>query len=386
MRKQVLAFAVTILVITTSVTVYSALSQTVQTETRTSSSATTPAALTSLGAGFNAMAFGPNDSRLYVEQIAGVGNYSLAVFDTSSNTRIANVSLPPYPPMTDVGCSDLIVDDSTGAVYVLYVETASPYDGELVAINGSTNAVTGEVSLPTGICTPSLDSKTNVLWDVRAYPAPGQKDALVGGVFAVNISTGSVVENLSLGFAPIYAQVNPNNGLVYVDGCLEPTAYLCSAERLAVINGTSGSLLTTVDLGGSSYPRIALDPTTGVVYVGEGSQFVAINGTSGASIFTVRPQSAHTQSLQQFAINYVSTIPSLDQVVVSPLNSTYLLVYSGATGYLEGAYSFPNAGGHLSLGYLPMYQGYDADNGELYVLVSQDLLVLHDAQATGASR
>ncbi len=396
MRKEVLTAVIVVLMIAGLGAGYIAGSGFHQAETRTpTSAATSPNAFTgqpvqaadvetaniSLGRGVNDIAFSNNGSKLYLEQVAtetyGV-SYSLTVFDTSSNTRVASVSLPPYPQITDgAHCSALIVDDSTGAVYITYMATAG-FRGKLVAINGSTDTVMGVVPLPPGVCTPSLDSKTNVLWAVATHPAPGQPHGLVGSVFGVNASTGSIVENVSLGFAPTFTEADPNTGMVYAVGCSEPTAYVCSSERLAIIDGANGSLVTTVDLNNPFNPSMTLDPSTDIVYVSGGSQFVAINGTNGNVILRV-----DLQTCGAFDINYLAAIPSLDQVVLSPLNSSNLLVYDGTTGSLVNAYSFPILLGHPSLSDSPMYQGYDAITGELSVLVGTDMIVLHDVRAAG---
>src|SRR5580704_13158743 len=76
----------------------------------------------------NGIAVDANASRVYAERFNSVSmNYSLTVIDASSNTVVANVSLPSIVHNPEGGsfCSDLAVDDSAGIVYVVFTGTAS---------------------------------------------------------------------------------------------------------------------------------------------------------------------------------------------------------------------------------------------------------------------
>jgi len=394
MRSEALVGVIAILVIASLGAGYLAGSGVRQTEPRTVTSVATStmhtgqpiqaadveAASISLG-GASDLAVDVNASRVYVERFTPASmSYSLTVIDTSSDTVVANFTLPSptdyNPAEGGSSCSDLVVDDSTGTVYVIYA--GEIVAGEIVAVNSSNDAVIGEVPVSLGAlapftCVPSLDTSTNVLWGTATYPEPGQPKGLVGSVIGVNVLTGSVVEDLSLGFAAGYAVVDPYTGMVYVDGCTENVAYVCDTEQLAIINGTSGSLVTTVNLNDPFYPHIALDPSTDVVYVTGGSQLVAVNGTNGNVIFRVYPETCGPSS--------IAVIPSTDQVLMASINyPNYLSVYDGANGTLVNMYSFPSNS-------LPYFEGYDAGTGELYVSVfvgaGADLLALHDVQATG---
>ena len=359
-----------------------------KTETRTVTSVATSSAGTdqpiqaadveaaniSLGDCCARIAVDANASRIYVERgqiVPGASslNFSLTVIDASSNTVVANVSLPPILP-TSVPCSDLAVDDSTGMVYAIFAR-------EIVEVNGSTDAVTGEVPLsPTltfaficGLTATSLDSSTHVLWGPVTAQQPGESGDKIGSVMGVNVLTGSVVENVSLGFAPLEVAVDPYTGMVSADGCMGESADLCNSQQLAIIKGNSGSLVTTVSLDSPIYSPIAMDPSTDIVHIAAGSQLVAVNGTSGNVIFKVYPQTCWPFS--------IAVISSLDQAAMVPVNYNYLLVYDGATGTLVNMYSFSPD--------FPSFAGYDANTGELYVFVgiSPDLIALHDVQATG---
>jgi hypothetical protein len=321
------------------------------------------------GAGGPIVAVDANASRIYALGWPVPGAYSLndslTVINASSNVVVANVSLPRTPAGY---CYDLAVDDSTGMVYAI-LPAVLPGDnlaGEIVAVSGSTDAVTGEVTLSLGIIASNdftcgetsgmaLDSSTHVLWG-----------PVNGSVIGVNVSTGSAVESIPLVFNPFEVAVDPYTGMVYADGCVEATADVCGSQYLAIINGSSGSLVTTVDLDSPIYGPMTMNPSTDIVYVTGGSQLVAVNGTNGNVIFRVYPETCGPSS--------IAVIPSLDQVVMVPTNYNYLLVYEGATGTLLNMYSFSS---------MPSFAGYDANAGELYVSASGDLLALHDVQATG---
>jgi hypothetical protein len=319
-----------------------------------------------------------NASRVYLLQDV-LGRYSLMVIGASSNAVPAYVDLPLFPQGTSF-CTDLAVDDSTGAVYATIFTgvTGGNVAGEIFEVNVSTYAVQGEVPLSLGTFASdftclylSFDSSTHVLWGPVDAPAIGP-EAQNGSVIGISVLTGSVVENVSLGFAPLEVAVDPYTGMVYADGCAGATGGYCGSQQLAIINGTSGSLVTTVSLHNAFYSSIAVDPLTDIVYIAGGSQLEAVNGTSGNVIFNVYPQTCGPFS-QPFS---VAVIPSLDQVVMRPGNQHYLLVYDGKTGALVNMYSFPSE---------PVFEGYDANAGELYVLMplSQDLLALRDVQTTG---
>jgi hypothetical protein len=401
MRSEALAGVIVILMIASLGAGYLVGSGVRQTETRTVTSTTTiaravtsvanstagtgqpiqaadveTANISSLGDCCAPIAVDANASMIYVERgqiIPGASslNFSLTVIDASSNTAIANVSLPPILS-TSVPCSYLAVDDSTGMVYAIFAR-------EIVEVNGSTDAVTGEVPLSPvtltlsficGLTATSLDPSTHVLWGPVTAQGPSGSGDKIGSVMGVNVLTGSVVENVSLGFAPLEVAVDPYSGMVYADGCMGESADLCYSQQLAIINGNSGSLVTTVSLDSPIYSPIAIDPSTDIVYVAGGSQLVAVNGTSGNVIFKVYPQTCGPYS--------IAVIPSLDQVVMVPVNyNNYMLVYDGATGNLVNMYSFSS--NFLS------FEGYDANTGELYLFggASPDLLALHDVQATG---
>jgi hypothetical protein len=347
--------------------------------------------LENMDGGGHYAAFDANGTRIYALGVPlwvdDSRDYSLAVVDTSSNTVVANVSLPHTAGLGY--CYNLAFDDSTGMVYVIVVGASNDaLLGEMVAFNASTDAITAEVPLQFGFLATygfscdlgvaQYDPSTAIMWG----PTIGGdgSDAVAG----VNVLTGSVVESVRLSFAPGAVAVDPYTNTVYAYGCT--TVTVCDPLHLAIINGTSGSLAAMVSLNSSinatmasDYGRMVLDPSTDVVYVSEGSQLVALNGTNGNVIFNVYPETCGPST--------IAVIPSLDQVVMFPSNHpSYLLVYDGATGALVNMYSFASNGQQRFAGFgVSVGVAYDVNTAELYFFAGADTLVaLHyDVQTIG---
>jgi YVTN family beta-propeller protein len=298
--------------------------------------------------GANAIAINANASRLYV-----LGASSLVVVDTSSHSVFANVSLPG----TNLGGiinAGLAIDYNTGMVY-------ASVEGKVVEVNGSTNSVTGQ--LPFSLGTLAFDSATHTLWGTQIWelsPAMHSNGSLV----AVDVRTGSVIANVSVGFAPYDIAVDPHNGMVYSAGC--SGSFVCGAEA-AVVNGTSGTLVNTVGLPSAYYTTMTLSPTSDVLYVSGERLLAALNGTNGNQIFQADPQTCGP--FVGMGVN-----PSSNQVLMVPQNYDYLLAYDGTTGALVNMYSFPGPVGAVA---------FSLSTNEIYVTGSAGLLALRPSASTG---
>ncbi len=294
-------------------------------------------------AGGNAVAVNSNSSRVYV-----LGSSSLTVVDASSHSVLASVSLPGKNQGGIVNAG-LAIDSSTGMVY-------ASLEGEVVMVNGSTNSVAG--TLPFSLGTLAFDSATGMLWGTQPFESR---------VVEVDPGTGSVVANVSVGFAPYGIAVDSHNDMVYSAGCSGD--FVCGSEA-ALVNGTSGTLVTTVSLSSLYYSTMTLNPETDVLYVSGERMLAALNGTNGQEIF--QAGYADTQTCSPFldmAIN-----PSSNQVLMVPQDYDYLLVYDGASGALVNMYSFPE----------PIHSvAFDPATNEIYVTESGELLALHNSVSTG---
>ncbi len=260
-----------------------------------------------------------------------LGTSSLTVINMSSYSVIAEVELPANNTGGLVNAG-LALDPTTGTVY-------ASVQGEVVEVNGSTNTIVRELPLSFG--TLAFDPTTHKLWGTQTG-----RWALA----EVDARTGSVVANISIGFSPYDIAVDPSTGLAYSDGCHQE-GMVCDSW-VAMVNGTSGTLVAKVELGSADYPTMTFDPTTHVLYVSGGSQLAAINGTTGRVIFNVNPQTCGP------FVNIVVD-PSANLVLTAPATGYYyLLAYDGATGKLVNMYSFPST---------PVPVAFNPRNGELYL-------------------
>jgi hypothetical protein len=274
-----------------------------------------------------------------------LGTSSLTVVNASTHSVIANVALLGNNN-GGVVHAGLAVDIGTGTVY-------ASVQGEVVEVNGSTNTVAGEIPLNLG--TLAFDYATHVLWG---------GDLQAGRLVGVDVTTGSVVANVSLGFSPYDVALDPWTDMVYADGCA--SSFVCVSE-VAIVNGTSGTLVTTVDLRSAYFPAMTMNPSTDVLYVTGTAQLVALNGTDGQVIFSSDPQTCGP--FLDMAI-----IPASNQVLMVPQDYDFLLVYNGTTGALVNMYSLSGPANAVT---------YSPNTDELYLAANGDLLSLHDVLATG---
>ena len=165
----------------------------------------------------------------------------LLVIDASTGAVTATISLPETP-------LGLAVDPSTDMVY------ASQSDGEVVAISGATNMVTGQISTGSGSEPHQLavDPLTDTIW------VAGLGEAL----WAIDGATNRVTQTLNPFSEPAGSLDQPSG--VAVDPVTN-RVYL-GAGNVAVIDGATGT--TTGILTGMAGTRgIAIDPTAGLLYV-----------------------------------------------------------------------------------------------------------------------
>jgi len=283
-----------------------------------------------------------------------LGTSSLTVVNASSHSVIADVGLLGNNTGGIVHAG-LAVDLSTGTVY-------ASVQGEVVEVNGSTNTVVGEIPLNLGAL--AFDYATNVLWGTVPIQNLSPSQTQIGRLVGVDVLTGSIVANVSLGFSPYDVALDHWTDFVYADGCAN--SFVCGSE-VAIVNGTSGTLVTTVDLQSAYYPAMTMNPSTDVLYVSGMEELVALNGTDGQVIFDSNPQTCGP--FLDMAI-----ITASNQVLMVPQNYDFLLVYNGTTGALVNMYSLSVPADRVA---------YSPNTDELYLAANGDLLSLHDVQATG---
>jgi hypothetical protein len=284
----------------------------------------------SLGRTTGFLAVIPSAGRVY----DAVGS-TLFVIDTSSHSAVANVTLPSRSVSVLGGDAGIVVDPSSKIVFV-------SVQGGIVEINGSANNVVGELHLNSPIGALAYDQATGTLYG-STYPSGGNggNSSVVGW----DVRTSSVVANISLGYVAYNLALNAETNIIYVVGCHQEG--LACDSMVSLVNGTSRAVAFTVSLNSLYGPTMNYDPTTNVVYVSGEAELVALNGTNGNEIFQVNPDTCGP------FVDMV-VIPSLDQLLVIPSASDYLLVYDGASGALVNMYSYQSSSLLSSVVYNPV--------------------------------
>ena len=195
----------------------------------------------SLGGFVEGLAVDATTDTVYVADADVTGSTpGVYVINGATNTVAATIAEP-----SGVAVSGIAVDSTTDTVYV-----ANPSAAQVTVIDGATNAITTTVS--TGVATlpasVAVDESTDVVW-------VADED---GTVIAINGATDTVSNELSLpGGEPVSVAVNGATDTVYA-------ADLRNAD-VAVINGNTATLITLVPVGAYLY-GVAVDQGTGAVY------------------------------------------------------------------------------------------------------------------------
>ena len=174
------------------------------------------------------------------------------VIDGSTNTLTATIAMPAGIAL------GVAVDSATDTVYVAATG--------VVVINGSTNAVTTTVSSGGRAQAIAVDEATNVIWAVIVN----------GPVVAISGVTDTILHTVSMSYGA-YVAVNPVTNTVYVSS-------LAGADPLTVIDGATGTIITTVPVTDTAFGRLAVDPTDNVVFaVG----YASVNGTTAGGTIAI---------------------------------------------------------------------------------------------------
>jgi YVTN family beta-propeller protein len=294
----------------------------------------------SIGGAPRTIAVNPNASRIY---IADWFSNNLAVVDAASHSVIAVVTLPAD------NNNGIAIDYNTNMIYVLV-------QGGVAEVNGSTDKVVGELPLNIGAGSLAYNPSTHLIY--------GSSVTGNGTLIGADVTTGSIVANISLGYGTDSLAIDPYTNMIYAAGCAN--SFVCGSE-VSVVNATSDTLVTTVQLGSSAYPRVTINPQTNVVYVSGGASLVALNGSNGGVIF-------NTNSLECAPFDSMSVIPSLNQVAAISLDYNYVFVYDGVSGTLVNMFSFQST---------PQFVAFNPNTDELYATTSGQLLSFHNSASTG---
>jgi len=296
------------------------------------------------------LAVNPSAGRAY----DAVGS-SLIVIDASSHSVVANVTMPS-------GSSGVVVDPITGMVFV-------SVQGGIAEVNGSTNVLVRELHLNSPVGALAFNPSTDTIYGSAGLVVPfGGNGSLIG----LDVRTGSVVANVSLGYPPYNLGLNPETNMIYAVGCHQEG--LACDSMVSIVNGTSRTVVATVSLSSAYYSTMTYDASTNIVYASGGAELVALNGTSGAKVFLVNPETCGP-------FLGMGVIPSLNQVLMVPQNYDYLLVYNGTSGALVNMYSYSSS--PQSEAYLQSV-AYNPDTHELYLTTSSgQFLAFPDSNILG---
>jgi DNA-binding beta-propeller fold protein YncE len=285
---------------------------------------------TTIGGAPRTVAVNPNTSRIYVTDYF---SKNLTVIDARSHSVLARITLPAN------NSNGIAIDYNTNTIYVLV-------EGGVAEINGSTNKVVGELPLDFGPGSLAYDPSTHIIYG-SPETVGGPQQTPRGSLIGADVRTGSIVANISLGYWANSVALDPTTHMVYAAGCAN--SFVCGSE-VAVVNGTSETLVITVHLNSAAYPRVTVDPKTNVVYV-SGSYLTALNGTSGKVIYSVNP-------LECSPYDSMVAISSSNQLAAISPAYNYLFAYDGASGTLVNMYSLSST---------PESVAFNPNTGEFYV-------------------
>jgi hypothetical protein len=264
---------------------------------------------------------------------------NLTVLSGTTHSIVATIKLPAGSE------NGIAVDYQTHVVYV-------SVDGGVVEVNGTTDQIVGELHPDLGYGTLAYDQATHVLYG-------SANDTLLG----IDVQTGSLVANVSLPDSTDSVAVDSSTNMIVAAGC--KNNFVCESVAF-LVNGTSQTLTKTIQLGGGTYPRVAVNAYQHLFYV-SGDTLAAINDTSGAIIFNVNPQECGPFDSMAFDEN-------TDQLAAISLDFNFVFIYNGSTGSLLDMYS---------LSATPQFVAYNALTNELYVTVSSQLTAFSNSAGPG---
>jgi YVTN family beta-propeller protein len=209
---------------------------------------TTNAITATLSGGSGQIAINTVTNRIYILDARGSQNDNVFVLDGTNNAVVGSLQIGG-------NASSVAVNTKTNTVYVTNGLT-------LVAIDGSTNKVTGSIPVPSapiadpahppiaGTTAVAVDETTNTVF----FANTGGDNT----VDVVNCDTLAVTATVAVGNSPDSVAVNPLTHLVYVANELDKT--------ITVIDETTNTATATISL--TDHPQgIVVNPATNLLYV-----------------------------------------------------------------------------------------------------------------------
>jgi YVTN family beta-propeller protein len=202
--------------------------------------------------GVEEAAVDPLTNRLYVTT-----SQALYVVNTTTNQVVATVNVP---------AAGVAVNIATDKIYV------SDFDSNVYVVDGRTNNILKDISLPTGVENLVVNPVTN-----RIYVA---EDLFPGKVAVIDGATDQVITTVNAGGDLTFnVGVDVLHNLVYTADQL---------GTVSVINGATNTLTATVTVGGQP-ADVSIDPQHRRVYVDNAglNAVQVINGATNTVIDTV---------------------------------------------------------------------------------------------------
>ena len=224
---------------------------------------TTNAITATLSGGSGQIAINTVTNRIYILDARGSQNDNVFVLDGTNNAVIGSLQIGG-------NASSVAVNTKTNTVYVANGLT-------LVAIDGSTNKVTGSIPVPkapiadpahppiAGTTAVAVDETTNTVF----FANTGGDNT----VDVVNGETLAITATVAVGNSPDSVAVNPLTHLVYVANELDKT--------ITVIDETTNTATATINL--TDHPQgIVVNPATNLLYVAMDLSVGVVNLTTNA--------------------------------------------------------------------------------------------------------
>ena len=276
----------------------------------------------------------PAAARIFLISGGNGGRASLDAVDSTNNTLLGELPLPPNP-------TNAIVVTSHGQLVVV----ASGGPSELTVVNATSLTVVATIPLANWPESAILD------------PANGEEFVLCDGgpwgsiVGVVNLTSDTVLQWIPVGGGPSSIVDDPANGFLYVANS--------GTDNISVINGTNNSLAATIPAGGAPL-SMAVDPGNDTLYVLD--QNTAVNRTT----------------LNLTVVNLTANTVHAAVPIYSPWNSSGSLAFDPGSNQLYVALDSVDAltivaaannsvAGVLSLGYAPYEVSPDPIAGGLVV-------------------
>lgn len=281
-------------------------------------------------------------------------------FASPAHAQSVVATIPTSDPPGEID-----IDPVAGRAYI-------PVDNQILVINESTNRVVHTLTIGVSLGGVAVNPLTSRLYAV---------DAATGEVYVINTKNWATVTTIPVSFG-VYVVVNPLSNKIYVSdnmyyvtvingstnkvsssivvdsvhclGVNPVTNRIYAAQglypgKIAVIDGDTDQVLTSVSTGGNDPFAVAVDYFRNVVYTSNANSVGVINGANNTLSSTI----PLATELSGIAVNPIS-----DMVYVDNEFTDQVEIVSGLTQQMTGT---------VSVGATPFLSAIDFYRGQLYV-------------------